>query len=72
MRRPSASACCRRSTALRARDPASIISVDTFKAAVFRAAHAAGGDMLNSIWGASDDLIAACVEIGVTDRRDAQ
>jgi dihydropteroate synthase len=42
--------------------PAAILSIDTFKADVFRRAHAAGGDILNSIWGASDELIAACVE----------
>jgi dihydropteroate synthase len=48
--------------ALRAAAPHAIVSVDTFKAQVYREAHAAGGDLLNSIWGASDDLIAACVE----------
>jgi dihydropteroate synthase len=49
-------------TAIRAAAPTAIVSVDTFKADVFRAARAAGGDLLNSIWGARDDLIAACVE----------
>jgi dihydropteroate synthase len=49
-------------TALRAAAPDAIVSVDTFKAPVFRAAHAAGGDVLNSIWGASDELISACAE----------
>ena len=39
-----------------------IISADTFKPAVFRAAHAAGADVLNSIWGLSDELLAAAVE----------
>jgi dihydropteroate synthase len=48
--------------ALRARDHSTIVSVDTFKPGVYRRAHAAGGDLLNSIWGASDELIAACVE----------
>lgn len=47
---------------VRARDAEAIVSVDTFKADVYRRGHAAGGDLLNSIWGASDDLIAACVE----------
>ncbi|MGA2394087.1 MAG: dihydropteroate synthase [Candidatus Lustribacter sp.] len=47
---------------LRASDRETIVSVDTFKAGVYRRAHAAGGDILNSIWGASDELIAACVE----------
>jgi dihydropteroate synthase len=50
--------------ALRAAAPDAIVSVDTFKAGVYRDAHAAGGDVLNSIWGASDELIAACVETG--------
>jgi dihydropteroate synthase len=48
--------------ALRAADQRPIVSIDTFKAGVYRQAHAAGGDLLNSIWGASDELIAACVE----------
>jgi dihydropteroate synthase len=47
--------------ALRAADPDAILSIDTFKAGVYRAAHAAGGDLLNSIWGASDALVEACV-----------
>lgn len=50
--------------AIRAALPEAIVSVDTFKADVFRDAHAAGGDLLNSIWGAPDDLIAACVQTG--------
>jgi len=48
--------------ALRRTDRHSIVSVDTFKAGVYRRAHAAGGDLLNSIWGASDALIEACIE----------
>jgi dihydropteroate synthase len=47
---------------LRERAPRAVISVDTFKADVFRAAHAAGGDMLNSIWGLDDALAAAAAE----------
>jgi dihydropteroate synthase len=39
--------------AIRQVAPDAIISVDTFKADVFRDARAAGGDLLNSIWGAS-------------------
>jgi dihydropteroate synthase len=50
--------------AIRRAAPDAIVSVDTFKPGVFRDAHAAGGDMLNSIWGASEELIAACVEAG--------
>ena len=49
---------------LRAVDGRTIVSVDTFKAGVYRRAHAAGGDLLNSVWGASDELIGACVETG--------
>ncbi|HTJ27367.1 MAG TPA: dihydropteroate synthase [Candidatus Limnocylindria bacterium] len=50
--------------AIRAAAPEAIVSVDTFKADVFRAAYAGGGDLLNSIWGAPNELIAACVETG--------
>jgi dihydropteroate synthase len=51
-------------TAIRAAAPDAIVSVDTFKAALFREARAAGGDILNSIWGASPDLIACAAETG--------
>jgi dihydropteroate synthase len=51
-------------SAIRARVPDAIVSVDTFKPGVFRAAHAAGGDLLNSIWGAPDELVAAAAETG--------
>src|SRR5665213_680006 len=50
--------------AIRAGAPDAIVSVDAVKAGVFRAAHAAGGDILNSIWGARDDVIEACVDTG--------
>ena len=50
--------------AIRTAAPDAIVSVDTFKAGVFRAARAAGGDLLNSIWGASDELIDACAQTG--------
>ncbi len=43
--------------AARAADSGAILSIDTFKGDVYRAAHAAGGDILNSIWGATDALI---------------
>ncbi|HET9097687.1 MAG TPA: dihydropteroate synthase [Candidatus Baltobacteraceae bacterium] len=42
--------------------PEAIISADTYKAEVFRAAHAAGADMLNSVWGLPDSLLAAAAE----------
>ncbi len=48
--------------AIRAHAPEAIVSIDTFKPGVFAAAHDAGGDLLNSIWGASPELIAACAE----------
>ena len=50
--------------AIRAAAPDAVVSVDTFKPEVFRAAHAAGGDVLNSIWGAPDDVVAAAAEAG--------
>jgi dihydropteroate synthase len=49
---------------LRASDTQSIVSVDTYKPVVYRRAHAAGGDILNSIWGAGPALVAAAVETG--------
>ncbi len=49
---------------LRERAPSAVVSVDTFKAEVFRAAHAAGGDILNSIWGLDDALATAAAETG--------
>jgi len=52
-------------TAVRANAPHAIVSVDTFKPEVFRAAHAAGGDILNSIWELSDELLDLAVELGV-------
>lgn len=52
--------------AIRERAPDdAIVSVDTFKAEVFRAAHAAGADMLNSIWGLDDGLRDVVAELGV-------
>src|ERR1700692_2493932 len=51
--------------AVRERAPGAAISVDTFKADVFRSAVRAGGDMLNSIWGLDDALLAAVVECDV-------
>lgn len=45
--------------------PQAIISVDTYKPAVARAAHEAGADMINSVWGAPDDLIDVAVELGM-------
>ncbi|MFY9780239.1 MAG: dihydropteroate synthase [Candidatus Baltobacteraceae bacterium] len=50
---------------VRARLPHAILSVDTFKPDVFAAAHRAGADMLNSIWGLDDRLLATALECGV-------
>ncbi len=47
---------------VRARLPHAVISIDTYKPPVFAAAHAAGGDMLNSIWGFDDELLATAAE----------
>jgi dihydropteroate synthase len=38
--------------------PEAVISIDTFKPQVFAAARHAGGDVLNSIWGLDDALLA--------------
>jgi dihydropteroate synthase len=47
---------------MRARMPDALLSIDTFKPAVFAAAHDAGADILNSIWGLDDELLALAVE----------
>ena len=49
---------------LREADQHTVVSVDTFKPEVFRRAHAAGGDMLNSVWGLDDGLLEAALECG--------
>ena len=49
---------------LRRADARTIVSIDTFKPEVYRRAHAAGGDLLNSVWGPSDALLAAALETG--------
>jgi dihydropteroate synthase len=51
--------------AVRSRLPQAPISVDTYKPAVLRAAHEAGADLVNSVWGASDDLLALVAELGI-------
>lgn len=43
--------------AIRTRLPDAVLSIDTFKPDVFLAAHSAGGDLLNSIWGLNDRLL---------------
>jgi dihydropteroate synthase len=51
--------------ALRGRFPDAPISVDTYKPAVARAAHAAGAEIVNSVWGASDALLEVASELGM-------
>lgn len=53
--------------AVRRRSPASILSVDTYKDAVLRAAHDAGADLLNCVWGLPPDLLetAAALQMPV-------
>lgn len=40
-----------------------VISVDTYKTSVARAAHAAGADMINSVWGAPEDLLRVAADL---------
>jgi dihydropteroate synthase len=47
---------------VRERLPNAVISVDTYKAGVVRAAREAGADIVNSVWGAPEDLVAAAAE----------
>jgi dihydropteroate synthase len=51
--------------AVRAQLPNVPISVDTYKPGVLRAAHEAGADMVNSVWGASDELLDLAAEFGM-------
>jgi dihydropteroate synthase len=50
---------------VRAQLPGAILSVDTYKPSVLRAAHAAGADILNSIWGMPDPLLEVAAELAV-------
>jgi dihydropteroate synthase len=49
--------------AFRAAFPAAPISVDSYKPAVVRAAHAAGADLVNSVWGAPPALLDTVAEL---------
>jgi len=49
----------------RSRLPVVPISVDTYKPNVARAAHAAGADVVNSIWGLPDALLDVALELGM-------
>ena len=48
---------------LREHLPHAPISVDTYKPAVARAAHSAGAEVVNSVWGAPDALLDAVAEL---------
>ena len=50
---------------LRDARPGAVLSIDTFKADVFTGAFANGADLLNSIWGFDDVLLACAVACGV-------
>ena len=50
--------------AVRERLPRAIVSVDTYKPAVARAACEAGADVINSVWGMSDDLLDVAIAFG--------
>ncbi len=49
--------------ALRRSLPEAPISVDTYKPEVARAAHAAGADIVNSVWGAPGELLDVAAEL---------
>jgi dihydropteroate synthase len=48
---------------VRAHLPHAPVSVDTYKPAVARAARRAGADIVNSVWGAPDDLLDVAAEL---------
>ena len=50
---------------VRARFPDAVLSADTYKPEVFRAAHAAGADILNCVWGMPQALLEAAAEARV-------
>lgn len=51
--------------ALREKLPNIPISVDAWKRNVLLAAHEAGADIINSVWGASDELLELAAELGM-------
>jgi|SRR5579875_1832113 len=50
---------------VRAALPHAVVSVDTTKAEVLRAAHAAGADILNCVWGLPDELLDLAARLGM-------
>jgi dihydropteroate synthase len=51
--------------ALRSQLPNAPVSVDTYKPAVLSAARDAGADMVNSVWGAPDELLEVAASFGM-------
>jgi dihydropteroate synthase len=51
--------------ATRERLPKTLLSIDTYKADVARAGATAGADIINSVWGMPDDLLAVAVDLGM-------
>lgn len=51
--------------AVRSRLAHAAISIDSYKPDVVRAAHAAGADMVNCVWGAPDELLEIAAELGM-------
>lgn len=51
--------------AVRRRSPSAILSVDTHKEPVLRAAHDAGADMLNCVWGLPPDLLETALALQI-------
>jgi dihydropteroate synthase len=49
--------------AIRRRSPPAILSVDTHKSGVLRAAHAAGADLLNCVWGLPHDVLETALAL---------
>jgi dihydropteroate synthase len=47
----------------RAAFPAAPVSIDSYKPAVVRAAHAAGADLVNSVWGTPPELLDTVAEL---------
>ncbi len=51
--------------AIRRRSPSAILSVDTHKSAVLRAAHGAGADLLNCVWGLPPDVLETALALAM-------
>lgn len=51
--------------AVAAQIPGASISIDTYKPAVARAGHAAGAEIVNSVWGVSDQLLDLVAGLGM-------